>query len=43
MGANSTLLRLFFRMPKSPLLVATLPCAKFDPCLAENQNGGRQT
>jgi len=27
---NSTLLRLFLRMPKSPLLIATSPCAQFD-------------
>jgi len=43
MGANSTSLRLFFRMPKSPLLVATLSCAKFDPRSYGNQNGGRET
>jgi len=41
MGANSKLLHLVLRMPKSPLLVATsTPCAKFDPRSTENQNSG---
>jgi len=31
MGANSTLLLLFLRKLKSPLLAATPPCARFDP------------
>jgi len=41
--ANSTLLRLFLRIPKSPLLIATLPCAQFDASSTRNQNGGRET
>jgi len=35
MGANSTLLRLFLRMPMSPLLIAT--CAQFDQGLTGNK------
>jgi len=30
-------------MPKSPLLIATSPCAQIDESSAENQNGGRET
>jgi len=37
--ANSTLLRLVLRVPKSPLLIATSPCAQFDPSSTGNQNG----
>jgi len=41
--ANSTLLRLFLSMPKSPLLIATSPCAQFDASSTGNQNVGRET
>jgi len=51
MGANSTLLRLLLRMPKSSLLVATYrpvsscpaTSPKLDPRLTGNQNGRRET
>jgi len=42
MGANSTLLRFFLKMPKSPLLVTTSPCETFDLHSTEYQNGGRE-
>jgi len=35
MEANATLLRLFMRMPKSPLLVATSDYTQFDPLSTE--------
>jgi len=43
MGANLTLLNLFFRITNSPLLVATSPCAKIDLRSTGHQNGGRET
>jgi len=42
-GANSTLQCLFFRLRKSPLLVAASPCAKFDPGTTGNKIGGGET
>jgi len=39
MAANSTLLRLFSKKPKSPLLVVTSPCAKFNPRSTGNRYG----
>jgi hypothetical protein len=43
MGANTTLHRLFLRTPKSPLLVTTSHCAKFNPFSTGNQNSGCET
>jgi len=41
--ANSTLLRLFLKMSKPPLLIANSPCAQFYLRSTGNQNGGHRT